>query len=74
VVRERNEVIYSIAVEDIYLAAESYDRDEADLTPEVIEKVIQKIEAMDFNDLAGIIDEMIDDAIEEEKEEQDDSG
>jgi len=69
-VRERNEVIYSIAVEDIYLAAESYDRDEADLTPEVIEKVIQKIEAMDFSGLAEVIDEMIDDAIEEEENEQ----
>jgi len=66
--RDRNETIYRLTVEDIYLVAESFDRDEGDLTPEVIERVIQKIEAMDFSDMAETIDMMIEDAIGEVKE------
>jgi hypothetical protein len=63
--RDRNETIYRLTVEDIFLTAESYGRDEADLTPEVIEKVIHKIEAMDFGDMAETIDMFIEDAIRE---------
>ena len=50
------------------MTAESYDRDESELTPEVIEKVIHKIEAMDFSDMAQTIDMFIDDAIREVNE------
>ena len=67
-VRERNEVIYSIRVEDIYLSAEFFDRDESDLTPEVIEKVIQRVEALELGGLDALLDVMIQDAIEEEDE------
>ena len=66
--RDRNETIYRLTVEDIFLTAESYDRDESELTPEVIEKVIHKIEAMDFSDMAQTIDMFIDDAIREVNE------
>jgi len=69
-VRERNEVIYDIRVEDIFLAAEECGRDESDLTPEVIERVIQRLESMDFGLVAEAIDEMIEDAIEDEKIEE----
>jgi hypothetical protein len=63
--RDRNETIYRLMVEDIFLTAESYGRDESELTPEVIERVIHKIEAMDFSDMAQTIDMFIDDAIQE---------
>ena len=66
--RDRNETIYRLTVEDIFLTAESYGRDENDLTPEVIEKVIHKIEAMDFSDMSQAIDMLTDDAIREVKE------
>ena len=66
--RDRNETIYRLTVEDIFLTAESYDRDESELTPAVIEKVIHKIEAMDFSDMAQTIDMFIDDAIREVNE------
>ncbi|KKM69334.1 hypothetical protein LCGC14_1451800 [marine sediment metagenome] len=67
-VRERNEVIYSIRVEDIYLSAESLVR-ETDLTPDVLERVIQKLEALDTIEVFGeMIDDMLDDAIEEEQQ------
>lgn len=66
--RDMNETIYRITVEDIFLTAESYDRDVSELTPEVVERVIHKIEAMDFGDMAQSIDMFTDDAIEEEKE------
>lgn len=65
--RDKNERIFSIIVEDIYLTAESFDRDESELTEEVIEKVIHKIEAMDFSDISQAIDQMTDDAIREVK-------
>jgi hypothetical protein len=65
--RDRNETIYRITVEDIFLTAESYGRDESELTPEVVEKVIHKIEAMDFSDMAQTIDMFTDDAINEVK-------
>ena len=65
--RDKNETIYRITVEDIYLAAENDDRDESELTEEVVEKVIHKIEAMDFSDMASTITGFIDDAIEELK-------
>lgn len=63
--RDRNETIYRITVEDIFLAAESFCRDEDMLTDEVIEKVVHKIEAMDFGDMGQTIDMFIDEAIEE---------
>jgi len=63
--RDRNETIYRITVEDIYLAVENGDRDESELTPEVVEKVIHKIEAMDFSDMSQKIDMFIEDAIDE---------
>ena len=66
--RERNEVILSIRVESIYLSAESFGRDEVDLTPEVIEKVIQRVEALELGGLDALLDVMIQDAIEEEDE------
>ena len=67
--RDRNETLHRITVEDIYLTAESYSRDEADLTDEVIERVIHKIEAMDFSDTTDTIDIMTDEAIREERAE-----
>jgi hypothetical protein len=63
--RDRNETIYRLTVEDIFLTAESYGRDESELTTEVVERVIHKIEAMDFSDMAQTIDMFIDDAIQE---------
>lgn len=66
--RDMNETVYRITVEDIFLTAESYSRDESELTPEVVEKVIHKIEAMDFGDMATTIDLFIDDAIREVEE------
>lgn len=66
--RDRNETIYRLTVEDIFLTAESYDKDESELTPEVVEKVIHKIEAMDFTDMSQTIDMFIDDAIREVNE------
>lgn len=63
--RDMNETIYRITVEDIYLAAENGDRDKSELTPEVVEKVIHKIEAMDFSDMAQTIEMFTDDAIAE---------
>jgi len=66
--RDRNETIYRVIVEDIYLTASSYGRDEAELTNEVIEKVIHKVEAMDFSDMSQAIDQFTDDAIREIQE------
>jgi hypothetical protein len=66
--RDRNETIYRLTVEDIFLTAESYGRDESELTTEVVERVIHKIEAMDFSDMAQTIDMFIDDAIQEVNE------
>jgi len=66
--RDRNETIYRLTVEDIFLTAESYSRDESELTPEVVEKVIHKIEAMDFGDMSEAIDMMTDEAIREVEE------
>lgn len=63
--RDMNETIYQIAVEDIYLTAESYGRDMSELTEQVVERVIHKIEAMDFDDLSQMIDQWTDDAIDE---------
>ena len=63
--RDRNETIYRVLVEDIYLTCENGDRDESELTPEVVEKVIHKIEAMDFSDMAQTIEMFIKDAIDE---------
>ena len=63
--RDRNETIYRVLVEDIYLACENGDRDESELTEEVVEKVIRKIEAMDFSDMAQTIEMFIDEAIDE---------
>jgi hypothetical protein len=68
--RDRNETIYRITVEDIFLTAESYGRDEGELTPEVVEKVVHKIEAMDFSDMAQTIDMFTDAAIDEVKASQ----
>ena len=62
--RDRGETIYRITVEDIYLTAESFDRDVA-LTDDVVERVIRKIEAMDFSDMAQTIDMFIEQAISE---------
>ena len=67
--RDRNQTIYRILVDDIYDVAESNDRDTADLTDDVVERVIHKIEAMSFEDLAESIDMFIDDAIRESKAE-----
>ena len=67
--RERNEIIYEIRVEDIFLTAESFDYNEADLTQEVIERVIQKLETMDWGSMADTINIMIDDAMYEIQEE-----
>ena len=66
--RDRNETIYRILVEDIYSTAESFDRDLAELTDDVVERVIRKIEAMDFSDMAETIDMFIDQAIIESEE------
>ena len=66
--RDRNETIYRILVEDIYLTAESYNRDVAELTDDVVERVIHKIEAMSFEDMAETIDMFTDEAIRETKE------
>jgi hypothetical protein len=65
--RDRNETIYRITVEDIFLTAENSGRDESELTSEVVEKVIHKIEAMDFSDMAQTIDMFTDAAIDEVK-------
>ena len=64
-IRELSETLYRITVEDIYLTAESMGRDEAELTPAVVERVAHKIEAMDDDSIVEIIDLMIDDAIDE---------
>ena len=66
--RDRNETIYRLTVEDIFLTAESADRDLAELTDDVVERVIHKIEAMSFEDMAETIDMFIEDAISESKE------
>ena len=68
--RDRYETIYRVCVEDIYLTAESYGRNDGELTEAVVEKVIHKIEAMDFGDMAQAIDMFIDEAIDELKEEK----
>ena len=65
--RDINETIYRITVEDIILTAEAYCRDEDEITPEVLERVISKIEAMDFSDISQAIDTFIEDAIQEVK-------
>ena len=65
--RDRDETIYRITVEDIFSTAESYGRDEGELTPEVVERVIHKIETMDFSDMSQTIDMFTDDAIDEVK-------
>ena len=62
--RDINETIYRITVEDIYLAAENEELEEK-LTDEIVEKVIHKIEAMDFSDMAETIVLFIEDAIDE---------
>ncbi len=67
--RDKNETVYRILVDDIYGVAESYDRDVAELTDDVIERVIHKIEAMSFEDLAQAIDMFIEDATRESKAE-----
>ena len=67
--RDRNQTIYRILVDDIYDVAESNDRDTADLTDDVVERVIHKIEAMSFEDLAESIDMFIDDAIRQSQQE-----
>jgi len=71
-IRELSETIYRITVEDITLAAKSHDRDEDDLTPEVMERVIHKIEDMDDGYMADLIDMFIDGAIDEIEEEKED--
>ena len=68
--RDKNETLYRITVEDIFLAAESCDRDESELTPEVVEKVCHKIEAIDSSDMTAAIDQFTSDAIEELKGKQ----
>jgi len=65
--RDRDETIYRITVEDIFSTAESYGRDEGELTPEVVDRVIHKIGAMDFTDMSQTIDMFTDDAIDEVK-------
>ena len=65
--RDRDETIYRITVEDIFSTAESYGRDEGELTPEVVERVIHKIGAMDFGDMSQAIDRFTDEAINEVK-------
>ena len=67
--RDRNETVYRILVDDIYSTAESYDRDVADLTDDVVERVIRKIEAMSFEDLSQTIDMFIEDAVHQSKAE-----
>lgn len=66
--RDKDETVYRICVEDIYLTAESFGRDQSELTDDVVERVIHKIEAMDFSDMAQTIDMFTDDAIGEIKE------
>ena len=61
--RDMDETIYRITVEDIYQIAEM---GEQELTDKIVERVIHKIEAMDFGDMAETISVMIDLAIEEE--------
>jgi len=68
--RDRNETIYRITVEDIFMAAESEDRPESELTEGVIERVIHKVEAMDSSDMNEAICQFISDAILEENTRQ----
>lgn len=68
--RDKNETIYRITVEDIYLAAESEDRQLSELTDDVIERVIHKVEAMDSSDMNETICQFISDAILEENTRQ----
>ena len=60
--RDMDDTIYRITVEDIYQIAEV---GEQELTDKIVERVIHKIEAMDFSDMADTISVMIDLAIEE---------
>jgi len=64
--RDRNETIYRITVEDIYLAHESYGG-EGELTDAVVERVVRKVGAMNFGDMAETIELFIEEAVEEEK-------
>lgn len=65
--RDGNETLFRVLVDDIYETAESYDRDKSEMTPEVIEKVCLKLEAMDFTDMSQTIDQFIGEAIDEVK-------
>lgn len=70
--RDLDETIYRLTVRDIYGVAENADlpseEEPGELSDEVVEKVIHKIEAMDFSDMADTIRLMIEDAIEEVSE------
>jgi hypothetical protein len=65
----RNKTIYRLTVEDIYLTAEMMEDDDTGeplvLTDDIVERVIRKVEAMDFSDMSETLRLMIEDAIEE---------
>lgn len=69
--RDLDEILYSLSVRDIYMVFDSFiDRDESELTDEVVEAVCLKIEAIDFEDMSETISTFIDDAIQEIKEKE----
>lgn len=62
--RDLDEILYSLSVRDIYMVFDSFiDRDESELTDEVVEAVCLKIKAIDFQDMSETISTFIDDAI-----------
>ncbi len=65
----RNKTIYRLTIEDIYLTAEMMEDDDTGepliLTDNIVERVIRKVEAMDFSDMSETLRLMIEDAIEE---------
>jgi len=65
----RNKTIYRLTIEDIYLTAEMMEDDDTGeplvLTDDIVERVIRKVEAMDFSDMSETLRLMIEDAIEE---------
>lgn len=60
--RDKNETLYRITVEDIYIVAEG---EGLELTDEIADKVAYKIEAMDSSGEYECIEEWIREAIEE---------
>lgn len=74
----RNKTIYRLTIEDIYLTAEMMEDDDTGeplvLTDDIVERVIRKVEAMDFSDMSETLRLMIEDAIEERDADAKNSG